>query len=283
MFSAIPSMPFGDLRRHPGAPRRRRCRPRIGPSCSRNSSEGGQTGYRDQYANAEDRAEAVRSELAQFKEGKAKQPCAASSVGCPTTTRRWKTPFAWRPQGGDRERHEKQQAASLAKNITVNFNRKGQMATQVGALYAFFNASARHGADCRNPVRQERGQYQGGEAVEDRQEDHRRGVAFGSDAKPSSGCRRFDDDEPPEFVRGAQPGHADWRRKYLTLAMPLGFHVLPGIGRIATEFVLSGGKDPAKKAASFVSMFAKPSTRSETPASRCRRLPFRGRSVRRPC
>ena len=35
----------------------------------------------------------------------------------------------------------KQQAASLAKNITVNFNRKGQMATQVGALYAFFNAS----------------------------------------------------------------------------------------------------------------------------------------------
>jgi len=38
--------------------------------------------------------------------------------------------------------------------------------------------------------------------------------------------------------------------------MPLGFHVIPGIGRIATEFVLSGGKDPLKKIAAFGSMFA---------------------------
>ena len=38
----------------------------------------------------------------------------------------------------------KQQAASLAKNISVNFNRKGQVGQQAGALYAFFNA-AMHG------------------------------------------------------------------------------------------------------------------------------------------
>ena len=66
----------------------------------------------------------------------------------------------------------------------------------------------------------------------------------------------FDDDEPPEFVRERNLVMPIGDGKYLTLAMPLGFHVLPGIGRIATEFVLSGGKDPAKKAASFVSMFA---------------------------
>ena len=35
----------------------------------------------------------------------------------------------------------KQQAASLAKNLTVNFNRKGQVGQQAGAIYAFFNAS----------------------------------------------------------------------------------------------------------------------------------------------
>ena len=29
--------------------------------------------------------------------------------------------------------------------------------------------------------------------------------------------------------------------------MPLGFNVLPNIGRITTEFVMSGGKDPAKR------------------------------------
>lgn len=35
----------------------------------------------------------------------------------------------------------KERAASIAKNLTTNFNRKGQVAQQVGALYAFFNAS----------------------------------------------------------------------------------------------------------------------------------------------
>ena len=42
---------------------------------------------------------------------------------------------------GMSESEAKQQAASIAKNLTVNFNRKGQIATQAGALYAFFNAA----------------------------------------------------------------------------------------------------------------------------------------------
>ncbi|MAX33834.1 MAG: hypothetical protein CME72_12305 [Halomonadaceae bacterium] len=33
------------------------------------------------------------------------------------------------------------EAASLAKNMTVNFNRRGEMSTTMGALYMFFNAS----------------------------------------------------------------------------------------------------------------------------------------------
>ena len=33
------------------------------------------------------------------------------------------------------------QAAALAKELTVNFNRKGQVAAQAGAMYAFFNAA----------------------------------------------------------------------------------------------------------------------------------------------
>ena len=66
----------------------------------------------------------------------------------------------------------------------------------------------------------------------------------------------YDDDEPPEFIRERNLILPIGDGKYLTLAMPLGFHVIPGIGRIATEFVMSGGKDPVKKMASFVSMFA---------------------------
>jgi hypothetical protein len=37
----------------------------------------------------------------------------------------------------------KEQAASLAKNLTVNFNKKGQISNQMGAWYAFFNAAVR--------------------------------------------------------------------------------------------------------------------------------------------
>jgi hypothetical protein len=69
----------------------------------------------------------------------------------------------------------------------------------------------------------------------------------------------FDDDEPPEFIRERNlilPDFVFGSGKYLTLAMPLGLHVIPGIGRIATEFVLSGGKDPLKRIAAFGSMFA---------------------------
>ena len=35
----------------------------------------------------------------------------------------------------------REKAASLAKNLTVNFNRKGQVGMQAGAVYAFFNAA----------------------------------------------------------------------------------------------------------------------------------------------
>ena len=35
----------------------------------------------------------------------------------------------------------REQAASIAKNLTVNFNRKGQVGQQAGAVYAFFNAA----------------------------------------------------------------------------------------------------------------------------------------------
>jgi hypothetical protein len=35
----------------------------------------------------------------------------------------------------------KQQGGRIAKNISVNFNRKDQIGQQAGALYAFFNAS----------------------------------------------------------------------------------------------------------------------------------------------
>lgn len=220
--------------------------------------EGGQTGYRDQYANAEARAESIKSELEQFKDGKAKQ-LARGLFG-------WLSDYNETMENAVRLAAYKaakdkgmsnQQAASLAKNITVNFNRKGQMATQVGALYAFFNASVQgsariaetlfeqHGGDIKNVRLSKKGkQILAG------------GIMLGAMQALLLAAAGFDDDEPPEFIRERNLILPIGGGKYLTLAMPLGLHVIPGIGRIATEFVLSGGKDPLKRIAAFGSMFA---------------------------
>lgn len=220
--------------------------------------EGGQTGYRDQYANAEDRAEAVRSELAQFKEGKAKQMVRGLFGWLSDYNETMENAVRLAAYKAATEKGmSKQQAASLAKNITVNFNRKGQMATQVGALYAFFNASVQGTARIAETLfDKNEGNIKAAKLSKTGKKIIAGGIMLGSMQALLLAAAGFDDDEPPEFVRERNLVMPIGDGKYLTLAMPLGFHVLPGIGRIATEFVLSGGKDPAKKAASFVSMFA---------------------------
>ncbi|MGL4638554.1 MAG: LPD38 domain-containing protein [Shewanella sp.] len=45
-----------------------------------------------------------------------------------------------------------QQAATLAKNLTVNFNRRGQMSNTINALYMFFNASVQGTANMLRAV-----------------------------------------------------------------------------------------------------------------------------------
>ena len=66
----------------------------------------------------------------------------------------------------------------------------------------------------------------------------------------------FDDDDPPEFVRERNLVIPVGGKAYITIPMPLGLHVIPGIGRHATEFALSGFKKPAKRAVSVIGMFA---------------------------
>ena len=220
--------------------------------------EGGQTGYRDQYANAEARAESIKSELEQFKDGKAKQLARGVFGWLSDYNETMENAVRLAAYKAAKEKGmSNQQAASLAKNITVNFNRKGQMATQVGALYAFFNASVQgtariaetlfdqNGGDIKNVRLSKKGkQILAG------------GIMLGAMQALLLAAAGFDDDEPPEFIRARNLILPIGGGKYLTLAMPLGLHVIPGIGRIATEFVLSGGKDPLKRIAAFGSMFA---------------------------
>lgn len=219
--------------------------------------EGGQTGYRDQYANAEQRAEAIRDELAQFKEGPPKKMVRALFGWLSDYNETMENAVRLAAyKAGLEKGMSKQQAASLAKNLTVNFNRKGQATTQIGALYAFFNASVQGSARMFQALfEMQDGNIKTLRLSKTGKKIVYGGILLGSMQAMLLAAAGFDDDEPPEFIRERNLILPIGDGKYLTLAMPLGFHVIPGIGRIATEFAMSGFKDPSKRMFDFLGMF----------------------------
>lgn len=228
-------------------------------------NEGGQTGFRNMYANAQDRSEAIRNALDPLWWQNSTMGKLISANGMLAKPQQWmfekavKPIFDWLSDYNTSlenavrlsvykvaldNGHSKQQAASMAKNISVNFNRKGEMGRQIGALYAFFNASvqgtARIGETLLN--RDDAGRLSlstsGKRIVQG-------GLLLGAMQALLLASAGYSDDEPPEFVRDRSlimpldMFGADG--KYLTLPMPLGFNAIPSLGRILTEWALSGG------------------------------------------
>lgn len=207
--------------------------------------EGGQTGYRDQFSRSAERAEALERELKRITEGKAKQFGRAvfDWLSDYNETMENAVRLAAYKAGKDKGLSN-QQAASIAKNLTVNFNRKGQVATQAGALYAFFNAAVqgttRLGQTLAGPAGKK---IVGG------------GLLLGTLQAVMLAAAGFDEDEPPEFVRERNFIIPLADGKYLTVPMPLGYNVIPNTSRVMTEFVLSGFRDPAKRVGQITGAF----------------------------
>lgn len=217
--------------------------------------EGGQTGYRDMFANSGDRGKALESELRKASEGKAKSANRAV--------------FGWLTDYNDSMENavrlaayktakdnglSNQQAASIAKNLTTNFNRRGVVAVQAGALYSFFNASMQGSAR----IAQTMFEMKGGDVKTIRLNKNGKkilygGLLLGSAQALMLAAAGFDDDEIPEFIRERNLIIPTGGKKYVTIPMPLGLHVIPNFGRVTTEFALSGGKKPGER---LVSMFA---------------------------
>ena len=123
--------------------------------------DGGTTGYRDLFATTADRANSLKSII--NPEAWADSPwgkvfTANGTLKVPLTIAKQKAGvlFDWLSDYNDAMENgvrlavykaaldkgmSREQAASMAKNLTVNFNRKGQIGQQAGALYAFFNAA----------------------------------------------------------------------------------------------------------------------------------------------
>lgn len=201
--------------------------------------EGGQTGFRDQFSRVEERREALQRELTQLSQGKFKKTFGA--------IRGWLSDYNETMENAIRlsaykaaldKGLTKQQAASVAKNLTVNFNRKGQIGRQAGALYAFFNASVRGTARMYETLRGPAGKkiIYGG-------------LLLGSAQAMLLAAAGFDEDEPPEFIKDRNVVIPIGDGKYITIPMPLGFNIFPTTGRIMTEWYLSGFKDTSKRVA----------------------------------
>ena len=200
---------------------------------------GGQTGYRDLFRTSKDRAEALQSELKQVGENKLKAGGRAVFD--------WLSDYNQAMENGIRlaaykvakdKGIEPETAASIAKNLTVNFNRKGQVATQAGALYAFFNASAQGTARLLETMSGPAGKkiIAGG-------------ILLGVMQALMMDWADFEEGEPPDFIRERNLIIPIGGKDYLSIPMPLGLHVIPTTGRVVTEFALSGFKDGGKRMA----------------------------------
>ena len=203
--------------------------------------EGGATGYRDQFSKSRDEQNLIEKEMSNLDKGNVRKGVAAV--------------FNWLSDYNDAMENavrlsaykvaldkglSKERAASLAKNLTVNFNRKGERAQQLGSLYAFFNASVQGSARLAETLKGPAGKkIIGG------------GLLLGSVQALALAAMGFKDDEPSEFVKERNliipfpDGH------YFAIPMPLGLHIIPNMGRITTEMVLNGGKDSGKKVANL--------------------------------
>lgn len=209
--------------------------------------DGGRTGYRDMFQTSADRATAIAKELEHAGKGKQwvlggeKHSAVFGWLSDYNTAVENAMRLAAYKAALDRNM-SRDAAASLAKNLTVNFNKKGLAATQTGALYAFFNAAVQGTARIAETVSKD------GKLTDVGKKIIYGGMMVGVMQALMGALAGWDDDEPPQFAREKNliipvPG----TDKYASIPMPLGFHVLPNIGRITTEWMMSGFKDPGKR------------------------------------
>ena len=199
---------------------------------------GGQTGFREQFSRGQGKETIVARELERLNQGNARK--AAQAV------------FDWLSDYNDAmenavrlaafkaaldEKLSVDQAASVAKNITVNFNRRGADTSTIGALYAFFNASVQGSKRLAETLttRDKNGKISlssvGKKIVAG-------GMFLGVMQAALLAAAGFGGDDPPEWVKSKNLVIPTGDGKYITIPMPLGFNVFPNVGRLVAEYMM---------------------------------------------
>lgn len=191
------------------------------------SSLGGPTGYRDQFVKLEEKGRIVERRLRELNAGNVRS--VVQSVGG------WLSDYNDTLENAIRlaafrkaidSGMSQDAAAGLAKELTVNFNRKGAKTPGLSAMYAFFNAAIQGNARLLETLKGPAGKkiIAGGILL---------GV-FQSMLLQAFG---LGDDEPPEFTKQRNLIIPTGEGQYLMWPMPLGFNFLPTLGRLLTEAV----------------------------------------------
>ena len=192
--------------------------------------EGGQTGFRDQFSRADDRTRALESELKKMSQGVAHKFKDALF--------NWLSDYNETMENAVRLAAYKvaldngltlPKGASLAKNLTVNFNRKGDVAIQAGALFAYFNSAVQGTATMVATLAGPAGKVIIGG-----------GLFAGVIQATLLSMYGFGDDDPPDFVKDKSFIFPFSDGTYFAFPMPLGYNVIPSTSRIITEGVLAG-------------------------------------------
>ena len=144
----------------------------------------------------------------------------------------------------------KQEAASIAKNVTVNFNRRGELGAGLNAFYMFFNASVQGSARIILAMRSKRVQKL------------LAGVAVGAFALELLNAMLSDDDDDGEAFYDKIPSFEKNRNliimlpgqdgRHIKIPMPYGYNAFASLGRTAAEILRRGGERGMESAGDFV-------------------------------
>ena len=209
--------------------------------------EGGTTGYRELFITPDERVKALTKELNALERGKVSE--AAHAVVD------WLSDYNETMENAVRlaaykvaldQGMSKERAASLAKNLTVNFNRRGRQTARLGAYYAFLNAAIQGTARMVETLRGPLGRkiMLGGVMLGAVNALIGMAMMGGGDGEEDNW------EKIPDFVKERSLIVPLGREDYLAIPMPLGYHVFPNLGRKAVEMMMHD--DPTKGVGSHI-------------------------------
>lgn len=211
--------------------------------------DGAQTGYKEMFSTADDRAGAIQDEIAAAGKSGLTPGRMAHAVldlldDFNTSLENAVRLSAYKAALD--EGMSRPASAKLARELTVDFNRKGRLGREVAPLYAFFNAAVQGTARTLETM----AGPAGAKIIAG-------GLALGGLQALMLAFAGFDDDEPPEFIKSrALIIPIVGEKRFIAIPYPLGLHIIPNTGRVLTEMSINGGKNIGKRAVEAIGEIA---------------------------